>query len=92
MGSQSDAVILLYIFAFYAVIIFFLGLIGGFQVSKLTYPSNQDYGLDFGDYIGFFFEGIAFSIAELGIFNFLLFAPMGLTLLYLLVKLLRGGG
>lgn len=93
MGSQSDAVILLYIISFYVVIIFFMGLIGSFQVSKtITAPNGEDLGFDAFDYIAFFFEGIGFSIESLGIFNFVLFAPLGLTLLYLLAKLLRGGG
>jgi hypothetical protein len=91
MGSQSDAVILLWIFAFYTFIFFMLGLIGGFTVSKIDSPT-ETHSLDFWDYVGFFFQGIFFSIAEMGMFNFILFTPLALTLLYLLAKLIRGGG
>jgi ABC-type Fe3+ transport system permease subunit len=90
MGSDSG--IILYIFAFYIFLFFILGLVGGFVVKSISTPAGEDLGVDPFDYILFFFEGIGYSIVELGIFNVVLFAPLGITLLYLLAKLLRGGG
>jgi len=95
MGSNNDSTVLLFIFAFYTFIFVMMGLIGISGVSSISSPSGNvaDIGaLNFFSYIGMFFEGIFFSISSLGVFNALLFAPLGLTMLYLLLKLFRGGG
>jgi hypothetical protein len=92
MGSSNNAAIVIWMVAFYVFIGVMMGLIGG------SYLTNQDLSkgiiapgtLSFLTDIAYFFKGIGFSIAGLGVFNVLLFAPLGAGMFYIMASYLRG--
>jgi hypothetical protein len=76
----TDTPILLSIFVFQAFVILSLGFL------------NVSYTKQTADTSLFNFGNIITSIAELGWGNTLLFAPIGLCVIYIIAKLIRGGG
>lgn len=56
-------------------------------------PNIIDYVLIIFNYIGFFFKTISFTISGLPFwFNLIIFFPIGLTILWIILTLIRGGG
>lgn len=93
MGASTNAPIILSIFGFYVFVIVMMGLIGGSAIStSLSTPSNPTTNpLSIFDYVSYFFQGIGFSISELGIIgNSLLFLPLGITIAYIVASFVRG--
>ena len=92
-GAQTNAPLILSIFSFYIILIFLCGLIGGSTIhSSAQYAAPGEpttNPLTIYGYIGLFFGGLAFSIAEMGIFN-IIWLPLILTVAYIIASWVRG--
>lgn len=92
MGG-TNASLVLTIFTFYLAIVVILGLYGRSELvnSAPQAPSEEPGLLSFLSQVALFFEGIFFSISELGAWgNLLLFTPLALTLFYIILSYFRG--
>lgn len=92
MGSSTNAPIILSIFTFYIVIALILGLYGRSELISHAPagPTEDPSAISFLSQIALFFNGMFFSIAELGWANVLLFTPLALTLFYIILSFFRG--
>lgn len=87
----DDHTLVLTIFTFYVGIIVLMGLIGG------SIQATQDVGTPEEPSLGgiistisFFFSGIGFSLSGIPVWaNLILFLPLGITILYILLKILK---
>ena len=82
-----------------SVILFSMGVSSNIQTNNVSVPSLPenpaiwDFVLIIFQYIGFFFGMIGYTISGLPFwFNIIIFAPIGLTLLWIIISLIRGGG
>lgn len=91
MVLQNNAGIILTIFAFYTIIFVLLGLLGtsSLSTSAFTAPPTSVTFLGFLTQIGFFFQGIAFSVSGIPVWaNLILFFPLGVTVLYIIIEVI----
>lgn len=89
--ANTNATIILSVSAFYIFIGAMMGLIGGSYVASAYYTTvPTPSGVSFLTQIGWFFSGIGYSIVGLGWFNIVLFAPLGITLFYIILSYFRG--
>jgi len=85
--SLSDATILLGIIVFQAFIIICLGFL---NVEQVNYAGNLTSNIVISSF--FSLPNIITSITVLGWGNLLIFAPLEVILIYIIAKLIRGGG
>lgn len=92
MGSSTNTPIVLSIFGFYIFVFVMMGLAGmssGTELSSVPSPSFNI--LDLLGSVGFFIKGIGVTISQLpGWANTLLFAPLGIAVLYITLSYARG--
>lgn len=90
--ANTNATIILSIASFYVFIGVMLGLIGSsFTAPAPVDPTAPSSVTSFLDGVAYFFAGIAFAIGGFPWWaNALLFLPLGATLLYIVISLLRG--
>jgi hypothetical protein len=84
--AQSEAGILLLILVFQAFVIISLGFLNITNDTDDITTTNYDSGL--GDFV----VNIITNIKLLGWGNTLLFAPLTITIIYIIARLIRGGG
>lgn len=92
MAGNTNATFILTIFAFYGCMAVIFGLIGNDQIQAtlIGTPPTPTF-LGFLSEIGYFISGIFFVIGELPVWaNIVLFAPLGITLLYIVLSFFRG--
>lgn len=85
----DDNTLILTIFGFYTILFVLMGLIGGsIQSSSIENPGEPTITGIFS-FIGFFFSGISFSLSGIPAWaNTMLFLPLGITVAYILGKLI----
>jgi len=86
----DDHTLILTMFTFYIGIIVLMGLIGGgIQASQEIGTPEEPTVTGIFSFISFFFNGIAFSLSGIPVWaNTILFLPLGITLAYILGKLI----
>lgn len=92
-GGNTNAYLILSIFAFYGGVFVILGLIGqdGISSTAITTTTETPSTLGFLGQLGFFFQGLAFTISALPAWaNILLFGSLSVTLFYIFLSFLRG--
>lgn len=92
MGANTNAPIILAIFAFYIVIGVLFGLIGSASLTAQEFSTPDDPStFSFLNQIGYFFSGIGYTLGSIpGWANTLLFLPLGITLAYIILSYIRG--
>lgn len=86
----DDHTLILTMFTFYVGLFILMGLIGGsIQATQEIGSPEEPTVSGIFSFIGFFFSGITFSLSGIPIWaNTLLFLPLGITLAYILGKLI----
>ena len=93
MGVSTNTPIVLAIFGFYIFIGVMFGLIGsGLATSAGDVPDvPEPSGIGFLAQIFYFVAGIGFTISSIPVWaNVLLFAPLSITIFYIILSYLRG--
>lgn len=91
MGVSTNTPIVLAIFGFYIFIGVMFGLIGSGLAATSVGNSPSPSGVSFLSQIFYFVEGIGFTIANIPVWaNILLFAPLSITIFYIILSYLRG--
>lgn len=92
MAANTNANLVLSMFAFYITIIVLLGLIGSSVVQAQGFSTPPEPStFTFLSQISYFFQGIGFVLSDLPAWaNTLLFLPLGITLFYIGLSFIRG--
>ena len=83
--AQSEVGVIIFVLVFQ---IFLITMLGFLNIN----PETRDIGTFEGVKIIEFGTNIVFNIAELGWFNLILFTPLWVTIVYIIIRLVRGGG
>lgn len=87
--AQSDTAVILFILVFQAFLIISLGFLN-------IDTTEEEVGTDSLGVVGLitpsFNQNVINNIEQLGVWNTLIFAPLIIVLIYIIAKLVRGGG